>query len=38
MAISFSDYKKLIGNYNTQGRAHKDKSDMIMDATWWRDI
>ena len=38
MAISFSDYGKLIGGYNTQGRAHKNKSDMIMDATWWRDI
>lgn len=38
MAISFSDYGKIIGNYNTQGRAHKDKSDMIMDTTWWRDI
>ena len=38
MAISFSDYNKMIGSYNVQGRAHKDKSDMIMDATWWRDI
>ena len=38
MAISFSDYSKIIGSHSTQGRAHKTKSDMIMDATWWRDI
>ena len=37
MAISFSDYSKICG-YSTQGRAHKNKSDMIMDATWFRDI
>lgn len=37
MAISFSDYSKICG-YPTQGRAHKNKSDMIMDATWFRDI
>ena len=37
MAISFSDYGKILG-YNSQGRAHKGNSDMIMDATWWRDI
>lgn len=37
MAISFSDYGKILG-YNSQGRAHKGKSDMIMDATWQRDI
>ena len=37
MAISFSDYSKICG-YSTQGRAHKNKSDMIMDATWSRDI
>ena len=37
MAISFSDYGKILG-YNSQGRAHKGNSDMIMDATWFRDI
>jgi len=37
MAISFSDYGKMLG-YSAQGRAHKNKSDMIMDATWFRDI
>ena len=38
MAISFSDYGVIIGGYKTQGRAHKMQSDMIMDATWWRDL
>ena len=38
MAISFSDYGAIIGGYKTQGRAHKMQSDMIMDATWWRDL
>lgn len=37
MSISFSDYGKILG-YNSQGRAHKGNSDMIMDATWFRDI
>lgn len=37
MSISFSDYGKVC-RYSTQGRAHKGKSDMIMDATWPRDI
>lgn len=37
MAISFSDYGKILG-YNSQGRAHKGNSDMIMDATFKRDI
>ena len=37
MSISFSDYGKVC-MYSTQGRAHKGKSDMIMDATWMRDI
>ena len=38
MAISFSDYGAIIGGYKSQGRANKAQSDMIMDATWWRDI
>lgn len=38
MAISFSDYGAIIGGYKSQGRAHKAQSDMIMDATWNRDI
>ena len=38
MAISFSDYGTIIGGYKTQGRAHKNFSDVVMDATWNRDI
>lgn len=38
MAISFNDYGAIIGGYKSQGRAHKAQSDMIMDATWNRDI
>lgn len=37
MAISFNDYGMMC-SYSTQGRAHKNKSDIIMDATWFRDI
>lgn len=37
MSISFNDYGKILG-YNSQGRAHKGNSDMIMDATFKRDI
>lgn len=38
MAISFSDYGAIIGGYKSQGRAHKAQSDMIMDATFTRDV
>ena len=38
MAISFSDYGQIIGNYQTNGRARKAVSDMVMDATFTQDI
>lgn len=38
MGISFSDYATVIGGSKTQGRALKVQSDMIMDATFSRDI
>ena len=38
MAISFSDYRDILGGVKTQGRALKAQSDMIMLNTWNRDI
>lgn len=35
--ITFQDFKDIHGA-TTQGRARKNKSDMIMKETWWRDI
>ncbi len=37
MAISFSEYGQILGA-KTNGRAYKKQSDMIMDATFERDI
>ena len=39
MAASFlKDYKNMIGGHTIEGRARKAQSDMIMDATWNRDV
>ena len=37
MSISFSDFQRMHGA-ETQGRARKIQSDMIMKETWWEDI
>jgi hypothetical protein len=34
---SFSEYKKILGS-KTIGQAHKDDSDMVIEATWYSDI
>ena len=38
MAISFSEYGKLLGGHKTNGRARKAISDMVMLNTWSQDI
>ena len=35
---SLNSYKKILGSPKTVGQEHKDKSDMVMNATWYNDL